>query len=224
MSLPLMPKATAVWLVDNTMLTFDQIADFCGMHALEVQAIADGDVAIGITGLDPVAKGQLTIDEIRRCEADPENRLKLRPTDTTIARNRKGARYTPVSKRNDRPDAISWLIKNHPELTDGQICKLMGTTRPTILAIRDRSHWNSANIKPRNPVTLGLCSEADLEKALAVSQPRGSAIFLVRGSEANAEPEPPHPKAAGPGTPSEAELLFRRPTPPTTDTQTVQDD
>ncbi|MBE1237881.1 DUF1013 domain-containing protein [Phaeovibrio sulfidiphilus] len=221
MSLPLMPKATAVWLVENTSLTFEQIADFCGMHALEIQAIADGEVAIGITGLNPIAKSQLTPEEIQRCEADPDTRLKLRPAESHLTRARKGARYTPVSKRNDRPDGIAWLLKNHPEISDAQICKLMGTTRPTIQAIRDKSHWNSANIKPRNPVTLGLCSEADLEKALAVSQPRSSSIFLVRASEASALSQPAAPADTGhygrtepQDAHSEAESLFRRPASP----------
>lgn len=177
MALPLMPKATAVWLVENTTLTFEQIAEFCGMHPLEVQAIADGEVAVGIVGLDPVSSGQLAADEIARCQTDPSGRLKLAKTpDLPLPRARgKGARYTPVSKRQDRPDAISWLIKHHPELSDAQLCKLIGTTKPTIQSVRERSHWNAANIKPRNPVTLGLCSEADLEKAVALSRARSGA-------------------------------------------------
>ncbi|CAA7615073.1 DUF1013 domain-containing protein [Magnetospirillum sp. UT-4] len=173
MALPLMPKATAVWLVENTALSFEQIADFCGLHSLEVQAIADGEVATGIVGLDPVGNGQLTRDEIDRCEADPDGRLKIIATDYPQPRSKpKGARYTPVSKRQDRPDAIAWLLKHHPELTDAQLCKLIGTTKPTIQSVRDKTHWNAANIKPRNPVTLGLCSEADLEKAVALAHPR----------------------------------------------------
>ena len=171
MALPLMPKATAVWLVDNTSLTFEQIATFCGLHALEVQAIADGEVAQGIVGLDPIANGQLTQNELRRCEGDPSARLILNKTDLPTTQSRpKGARYTPVSKRQDRPDAIAWLLKHHPELSDGQICKLLGTTKPTIQAVRDRTHWNAANLKPRNPVTLGLCSEADLEKVVVIAK------------------------------------------------------
>ncbi|SDG69257.1 DUF1013 domain-containing protein [Roseospirillum parvum] len=173
MSLPLMPKATAVWLVENTALTFEQIADFTGMHELEIQAIADGEVAQGIVGLDPVANGQLTADNIKACEANPEGKLKLARTDNPRPQTRaKGARYTPVSKRQDRPDAIAWLLKHHPELTDAQLCKLIGTTKPTLNAIRDKTHWNAANLKPRNPVTLGLCSEADLEKMVALSPRR----------------------------------------------------
>lgn len=181
MSQPLMPKATAVWLVENTALTFEQIAEFTGMHELEIQAIADGEVAQGIVGLDPVANGQLTADNIKACEADPDAKLKLARSDNPRPQTRaKGARYTPVSKRQDRPDAIAWLLKHHPELTDAQLCKLIGTTKPTINAIRDKTHWNAANLKPRNPVTLGLCSEADLEKMVALSPRRRAPV----------EPEP----------------------------------
>lgn len=169
----LMPKATAVWLVENTKLTFDQIAAFCGLHSLEIQAIADGDVAAGMPGLNPVLGGQLTADEITRCEADPAARLEMIKTDLPIpAKRGKGPRYTPVAKRQDKPDAIAWLVKNHPELLDAQVARLMGTTKPTIKAIRDRSHWNIANIKPRHPVALGLCSGPDLEAAIAKAQRR----------------------------------------------------
>jgi hypothetical protein len=170
MALPLMPKATAVWLVENTALSFEQIADFCGLHPLEVQAIADGEVAAGIVGLDPVANGQVTRAEIERCEGNPDGRLKLTITDIPQPRAKpKGARYTPVSKRQDRPDAIAWIIKHHPELSDAAISKLVGTTKPTIQSVRDKTHWNATNIKPRNPVTLGMCSEAELEKVVALS-------------------------------------------------------
>jgi hypothetical protein len=180
MALPLMPKATAVWLVENTALSFEQIADFCGLHPLEVQAIADGEVAAGIVGLDPVANGQLTKAEIERCEADQDGTLRLIVTDYPQPRaTPKGARYTPVSKRQDRPDAIAWLLKHHPELTDAQICKLIGTTKPTIQSVREKTHWNAANIKPRNPVTLGLCTEPDLEKAVAIGRPRGSVAPII---------------------------------------------
>lgn len=171
MALPLMPKATAVWLVENTTLNFEQIAEFCGMHELEIQAVADGEVAMGIVGLDPIANGQLTREEIERCEKDQNARLHLLLSE--LAREKpKGARYTPVSKRQDRPDAIAWLLKHHPELSDGQLCKLIGTTKNTIQAVREKSHWNTPNIKPRNPVTLGLCTEADLEKAVALAPRR----------------------------------------------------
>lgn len=170
---PLMPKATAVWLVENTTLSFEQIADFCGLHSLEIQAIADGEVATGIVGLDPIGNGQLTTAEITRCEADPDARLKMQVLDYPQPSARgKGARYTPVSKRQDRPDAIAWLLKHHPELSDAQLCKLIGTTKPTLQAVRDKSHWNATNIRARNPVTLGLCTEADLEKAVVLAQPR----------------------------------------------------
>ncbi len=177
MALPLMPKATAVWLVENTALSFEQIADFCGLHPLEVQAIADGEVATGIVGLDPVANGQISRDALERCESDPDLRLKLIMTDYPQPRAKpKGARYTPVSKRQDRPDAIAWLLKHHPELSDAQLCKLIGTTKPTIASVREKTHWNAANIKPRNPVTLGLCTEADLEKAVALARPRAGTV------------------------------------------------
>jgi hypothetical protein len=162
-----MPKATAVWLVEHTSLTFDQIAGFCGLHALEVQAIADGEVATLMQGLDPVANGQISKDEIVRCEHDSKARLKILPQAHPIpAVKSKGPKYTPISKRQDKPDAISWILKNHPELTDAQISRLIGTTKPTIAAVRDRSHWNSPNIKPRNPVAIGLCSQIDLESAV----------------------------------------------------------
>jgi len=171
MPLPLMPKATAVWLVEHTSLSFDQIAGFCGLHALEVQAIADGEVATMMQGLDPIANGQITKAEIARCEADPSLRLKLASGAHPVAQTKqKGPKYTPISKRQDKPDAIAWIVKNHPELSDAQISRLIGTTKPTIAAIRDRSHWNSPNIKPRNPVAIGLCSQADFEAQLAIAR------------------------------------------------------
>ncbi|VBB69320.1 hypothetical protein RIEGSTA812A_PEG_793 [invertebrate metagenome] len=170
--LPLMPKATAVWLVENTSLTFEQVANFCGMHTLEVQAIADGEVAAGIVGLDPVANGQITRAEIERCERSPQAQLCILHTDMPLSQRPKGTRYMPVSKRQDRPDAIAWLLRHHSELSDAQICKLVGTTKPTIASVRGRTHWNTANIKPRNPVTLGLCSDLDLEKAVILARGR----------------------------------------------------
>lgn len=174
MALPLMPKATAVWLVENTTLSFEQIAAFCGLHELEVQAIADGEVAVGMVGLDPVANGQLTKTEIERCEKNPDLRLKLLVVDLPLPVTRsKGPRYTPITKRGDKPDAISWLVKHHPELSDAQTCRLIGTTKPTIAAVRDKTHWNAANIKPRSPVMLGLCSQRELEEALALAIRRG---------------------------------------------------
>jgi len=164
MTTPLMAKATAVWLIDNTTLSFDQIADFCGLHRLEVQGIADGDVAAGVRGFDPVANNQLDAGEIRKGEADPAYRLKLKhnPAAAGEAR-RRGPRYTPLSKRQDRPAAILWLVKFHPELADAQIARLVGTTKPTIRSIRERTHWNVANIQPIDPVALGLCRQTELD-------------------------------------------------------------
>lgn len=160
----LMPKATAVWLVDNTALSFDQIAQFCKLHALEVKAIADGEAAQGIKGLDPIATGQLSRDEIARAEKDPNHKLKLSEPKVRVPDSkRRGPRYTPVSKRQDRPNAILWLVRNHPELKDAQISRLVGTTKSTIEQIRDRTHWNSTNLTPMDPVTLGLCSQIDLD-------------------------------------------------------------
>ena len=160
----LMPKATAVWLVDNTALSFDQIATFCKLHVLEVKAIADGEAAQGIKGLDPVITGQLSREEIARAEKDINYRLKLSEPKVRVPEaKRKGPRYTPLSKRQDRPNAILWLVRNHPELKDAQISRLIGTTKSTIEQIRDRTHWNSANLQPMDPVTLGLCSQIDLD-------------------------------------------------------------
>jgi uncharacterized protein len=168
MALPLMQKATAVWLVENTTLSFRQIAEFCGLHELEVNGIADGEVAQGIKGFDPVANRQLTDREIKRCEADPNARLQLmRNPAAEGEERRRGPRYTPLSKRQDRPAAIAWLVKFHPELSDGQISKLVSTTKPTIQSIRDRSHWNMANVSPVDPVALGLCKQGELDAAIA---------------------------------------------------------
>jgi uncharacterized protein len=185
MTVPLMPKATAVWLVENTSLTFEQIADFCGLHPLEVQAIADGEVAIQMQGLDPVANGQTTAEEIARCQADPEARLKLSPQAVPQQFvKHKGPRYTPIAKRQDKPDAIAFLLRNDPELSDAQISKLIGTTKPTIQAVRDRTHWNSANIKPRHPVGLGLCTLDELDAAVARAQRgKGRPVEEEAGSE-----------------------------------------
>ena len=161
---PLMPKATAVWLVDNTALTFRQIADFCGLHELEVKAIADEEAAQGIKGLDPIGNGQLTREDLEKAEADPTHKLRLAKSKVQVPIKRtRGPRYTPVSRRQDRPNAIRWLVRNHPELSDAQIIRLVGTTKPTIQAIRERSHWNSPNLQPQDPVTLGLCSQLDLD-------------------------------------------------------------
>lgn len=166
MAQPLMPHATASWLVDNTALSFDQIADFCGLHILEVQAIADDTAATKLTGRDPVRAHELTMEEIEKGQSDPDYRLMMSKGPDQVRRT-KGPRYTPVSKRQDKPDGIAWIIRNHPEITDGAIGKLIGTTRTTIAAIRDRTHWNIANIMPKDPVTLGLTSQRELDAAVA---------------------------------------------------------
>ncbi len=167
-NVPLMPKATAVWLVDNTSLTFEQIADFCGLHPLEVKGIADEDVAKGIKGQDPVSSGQLTREQIEAAENDPKLRLKMAPPKYKMppVKMKKAPRYTPVSKRQDKPDAVYWILRNHPELTDADIIKLVGTTKATIQKIKERSHWNAPNIKAVDPVTLGLCSQLELDLAV----------------------------------------------------------
>jgi uncharacterized protein len=160
----LMPKATAVWLVDNTSLSFEQIAAFCGLHPLEVQGVADGDVAGGIMGVNPIQNGQLTREEIEKAEADPNYRMKLSDPKVRVPTSkRKGPRYTPISRRNERPGAIKWLLRNHPELKDAQIMRLVGTTKSTIDSVREGTHWNAANITAMDPVTLGLCSQIDLD-------------------------------------------------------------
>ena len=168
----LMPKATAVWLVENTALSFEQIATFCSLHELEVQGIADDEVAVGIRGLDPTANGQLTRDEIVRCEADTKARLELSAPGTKIPPRTRRARYTPVSKRQDRPNAIAWLTKNYLELNDAQIGKLLGTTKSTITAVRERTHWNTPNISPQDPLLLGICTEHELLEELRKAQRR----------------------------------------------------
>ena len=191
MALPLMPKATAVWMIEKTALTFTQIADFCGMHPLEVQAIADGEVAQGIVGYDPVANSQVTADEIKRCEKDVNGRLNLTPPSNPVNKRGKGARYTPVAKRNDRPDAIAFVLRNFPQLSEAQVIKLLGTTKDTIAKVRDRTHWNSANIKPRDPVILGLCSQSDLNGMVQAANDR-----LVREGQAVPMPPPPETEEA----------------------------
>ncbi len=185
---PLMPKATAVWLVENTSLSFDQIAEFCGLHNLEVKGIADGDVAQGIKGMDPIASGQLTREEIGKAESRQTYRLKVAEAKVEMpaVKTKRGPRYTPVSRRQDRPNAVLWLLRNHPELKDSQIMRLVGTTKPTIAAIRDRSHWNSANLGPQDPVTLGLCSQIDLDNEVkkgAKRVPAATAVVVSEGPE-----------------------------------------
>jgi len=181
MTLPLLPKATAVWLVDNTTLTFEQIAEFCGMHILEVQGIADGEVAPGITGKDPIIAHQIAKEEIERCEKDPKAKLQiLKSAETYIKSERdkkKKSRYTPVARRQDKPDAIAWLLKHCPNINDRQINKLIGTTKKTIEAIRDKSHWNYSNITPRDPVLLGLCKQKDLDNV----------VFILKAAAENEE-------------------------------------
>ncbi len=163
-TIPLMPKATAVWLVENTSLSFEQIADFCKLHPLEVKAIADGEAALTIKGLDPVLTGQLTREDIDRAQKDPNHRLHMADSKVRVpVAKRRGPRYTPVSRRQDRPNAILWLLRNHPELKDAQIMRLVGTTKPTIDSIRNRTHWNANSLSPLDPVTLGLCSQIDLD-------------------------------------------------------------
>jgi hypothetical protein len=190
MDRPLMPKATAVWLVENTSLTFDQIAEFCGLHPLEVKGIADGEVATGVRGLDPVISGALTREELKRCEGDPVARLRMAHSVAQDVKppKRKEPRYTPLSKRQDRPDAIAWLLRNHPEVSDHAICKLLGTTKSTVQSVRDRTHWKSQDIRPRDPVILGLCSQIELDEAIARGKAEhDAAVGSKRGhSEAGA--------------------------------------
>jgi hypothetical protein len=170
MNAPLMPKATAVWLIENTSLTFDQIANFCQLHPLEVKGIADGEVAIGIIGENPISSEQLSKEEIKRCEADPKARLILsehaRKHIEITSKKRKTAHYTPIARRQDKPDAIAWFARYYPDVPDQQIVKLIGTTKTTIASVKERSHWNSSNIKPRDPVLLGLCTQTELDKIL----------------------------------------------------------
>ncbi len=174
MAQPLMPHATASWLVDNTSLSFEQIAEFCGLHILEIQAIADDTASTKLTGRDPVRAHELTMEEIEKGQADPEHSLVMEKGPDQVRRT-KGPRYTPVSKRQDKPDGIAWIIRNHPEISDGAIGKLIGTTRTTIAAIRDRSHWNIANIVPKDPVTLGLASQRELD-ALVIKAAKAAGI------------------------------------------------
>jgi len=200
----LMPKATAVWLVENTSLTFEQIANFCNLHVLEVKGIADGDVATGIKGMDPIVAGQLSREEIERGQKNPNYRLRILESkvDVPEVKRRKGPRYTPVSRRQDRPDAIAWLLRYHPELADSQIIKLVGTTKPTIDSIRERTHWNAANLTPKDPVTLGLCAQSELDAAVRKASDRvarerpvleGEAAGILRPAEETQDAEPTSP-------------------------------
>ena len=192
MEKPLMPKATAVWLIDNTGLAFDQVAAFCGLHILEVQGIADGEVATGIRGLDPVSGGILTRDEIARCEQDPKARLVMVKSIAVDIKQpkKKGARYTPLSKRQDRPDGIAWLLRNHPELSTQQICRLLGTTKTTVQSVRDRTHWKSSEIRPRDPVLLGLCQQIELDEAVIRARAENpQAVLKQPPVEADLQPD-----------------------------------
>lgn len=182
---PLMPKATAVWLVDNTSLTFEQIAEFCGLHVLEVKGIADGDVAHGIKGMDPISSGQLSREEIARAQKDSSYHIQLSESKVEIPeiKKKRSPRYTPVSRRQDRPNAILWLLKRHPELKDSQLMRLVGTTKPTIEAIRERTHWNSSNLQPLDPVTLGLCSQTELDAAVQKAARRVAREAKEKGIE-----------------------------------------
>lgn len=216
----LMPQATAVWLVENTTLTFLQVGEFCNLHELEVQAIADGEVAVGIVGLDPVANGQLTREEITRCEKDPAARLKLAVSNIPDPVSRqKGPRYTPVSKRADKPDAIAWLLRNQPDLSDAQISRLIGTTKPTINAIRDRTHWNASNLQPRSPVEVGLCTHIELRDAVVLATERAAR------NKPKPDPNAPEPEARAP-TPAEemaAAVAEYRPADKKADNPTAED-
>lgn len=184
MDKPIMAKATAVWLVDNTTMSFKQIADFCGLHELEVQGIADGDVATGVKGFDPIANHQLSQDEIDAAEKDPSHALKLMFNAAAVGEEkRRGPRYTPLSKRQDRPNSILWLVKFHPELTDGQIAKLVGTTKPTIQSIRERTHWNISSMEPIDPVALGLCKQSELDAVVQKAAAKRAAAGEVMNDD-----------------------------------------
>ena len=214
----LMPKATAVWLVDNTALSFEQIAEFCSMHVLEIKAIADGDSAQGIKGLDPINAGQLTRDELAKGQADPNHKLKLAEPKVRVPEyKRKGPRYMPTSKRQERTNAIMWLVKHHPELKNAQIIKLVGTTKSTIEAIRDRSHWNSANLQPLDPVTLGICTQIALDmevekaqKGIARPTPSPDDEQLLPVSETQDAPDLYGQEPAKPREDLDADAVFSR--------------
>lgn len=196
--LPLMPKATAIWLVENTSLTFTQIAQFCGLHELEIRAIADGESLQGMMGVSPITMGQLTMEEIERCQKDASARLQIQEVaaDELLKKKAKkqevkaGGKYTPRARRGERPDAIAWLIKNYPTLTDAHIIKLIGTTKSTIEAIRMRTHWNMINIKPRSPVTLGFCSQEELEKTVEASQKQDTEVKPKPAAKPKKEKKP----------------------------------
>jgi len=194
MTAPLMPMATAVWLVDNTALTFEQIAEFCGLHVLQVRGIADGEVATGIIGSDPIAASQLTREEIDRCEQDGGAKIRMNPEFAAYleSKKKKNGRYTPVARRQSKPDVVAWLVQNYPEMTDAQIVKLIGTTKKTIDAIRDRSHWNWPNITPKDPVLAGFCSQNDLNRIVSVIEKERERRRELEGDDAVAPPQQAH--------------------------------
>lgn len=222
---PLMPKATAVWLVENTSLSFQQIADFCRLHELEVKGIADGDVAQGIKGLDPVSGGQLTRDEIEKAEKDAGYRMQLFESKVGIPvqKSHKGPRYTPVSRRQDRPDAIAWLLRYHAELSDSQIMKLVGTTKSTIESIRSRTHWNAANLKPVDPVTLGLCTQIELDFAVQKAARKGRGKAAPEAAERVATLLPASETVKPEAAPSDAASAFDLPEPAPKEKEQVYD-
>ena len=216
---PLMPKATAVWLVENTALSFDQVADFCKLHPLEVKAIADGDAAQGIKGLDPVLTGQLSREEIEKAEKQPDYKLKISEPKVRLPepKKKKGPRYTPVSRRQDRPNAILWLVRNHPELKDAQIMRLVGTTKSTIQGIRERTHWNAAALQPMDPVTLGLCTQIDLDfevqraaKEKPVVEDRGATLLPAAVTTAAAEAKEAEQAAKKPADELNVDAVFAK--------------
>ncbi len=213
---PLMPKATAVWLVENTSLTFEQIAEFCKLHPLEVKGIADGEVAAGIKGLDPVTTGQLTREELDKAQKNPEHKLKLAARKVVVPeiKRTKGPRYTPVSKRHDRPNAILWLTRNHPELKDAQIIRLVGTTKATIAQIRERTHWNSAQLQPVDPVSLGLCTQIDLDfevgRAAKSRPPVPETGATLLTTDESLAPEPEAIEEAKPQTTFDPDAVFAK--------------
>lgn len=212
---PLMPVATAVWLIDNTALTFDQIAGFCALHPLQVKGIADGDVENGVRGIDPVVSGQLARAEIDRGEADPAYHLRLSGPKTVVrTRARKRPRYTPISKRQNRPDAIAWMVRHHPEVPDSRIAKLLGTTKVTIQSIRDRSHWNAANLQPQDPVGLGLCTQIALDAVI-----RKSESARPKDTPADSPEAEPAPSVS----PLSPESVFASEDPPVDDTSPADD-
>lgn len=224
MSKILMPKATAVWLIDNTVMTFEQISAFCDLHILEVKGIADGDVAAGIRGADPISNGQVTRAEIEKAEKDPSYNMVAvsfnhNPIPTTKAKKRRGPRYTPLSRRQDRPDAIAWIVRNHPEVSDPQISKLIGTTKPTIKSIRDRTHWKTSTINPTDPVSLGLCSQMDLDEAVKIAaekKAKQDAKNAPKGDDGEAlQPvvDAPAPEEEAPKSEHTLESLFKPSTP-----------